>query len=274
MSKKQWLVVIVLGVLDCLVFGCLIGTMVFAPRFMASTPTPAPTFFPTPTATLEPTYTPTSTFTPAPTPTFRPTPTLRPTYTPLAFPTSTPTPIPEVELLENGSFDQIYSERVPGWEVAAEVNWQPGDPFDPATSYGAPYFKRADDPVRYINGATLQIESAHQYVKFRVILYQTVELAAGTRVQFAAKAGGFSSPGGIIIRIGIDPRGRPACQGGLWSEDMVIDQNRGVVALRSPAATVGAEGRVTVCLFAEPQYAVVSKAAYFDDAELLILPTD
>lgn len=274
MSKKQRLVVIVLGILDCLVFACLLAAMVFTPRLMTSAPTPTPTLSPTPTNTLEPTYTPTPTFTPAPTRTPLPTATSIPSPTPVVFPTRTPTPTPQVELLQNAGFEQIYSDMVPGWEFAADVNWQPGDLFDPNTSYGAPYFKRADDPARYINGATLQIESAHQYVKFRVTLYQTVELPAGTRVQFAAKAGGFSSSGAIIIRIGIDPRGRPACQGGLWSEDTPIDQNRGVVELRSPRATVGDEGRVTVCLFAEPQYAVVSKAAYFDDAELLILPNE
>ncbi len=274
MSKRQWAIVIVLGVLDVLVLGCLIAAMVFTPRLSPSPSTPTPTSFPTPTDTLEPTYTPRPTSPPPPTMTPRPTMTPLPTFTPVVFPTNTPTPLPEVDLLQNGGFEQIYPDTVPGWEVAAAINWRPGDPFDPATSYCAPFFKRADDPVRYISGPTLQIESEHQYVKFRVTLYQTVELAPGTRVQFTAKAGGFSSPGGVIIKIGIDPRGRPACEGGVWGQEQVIDQNSGVVALRSAAVTVGTEGRVTVCLFAEPQFAVVSKAAYFDDAELVVLPGD
>lgn len=274
MSKRQWVIIVFLGALDFLVLGCLITAMVLTPRLTAAPPTPVPTATAVPTDTLEPTYTATPTFSPEPTRTPRPPSTSVPTRTPIVFPTNTPTPIPQLDLLENPGFEEIFPDMVPGWEVAAAVNWEPGDPFDSNTSYGVPAFKRADDPVRYINGPTLQIESAHQYVKFRVTLYQAVELPTGTRVQFEAKAGGFSSPGGIHTRVGIDPRGRAACEGGAWSEEILIDQSMGTLTLRSPATTVGAEGRVTVCLFAETQFAVASKAAYFDDALLLILPSE
>ena len=39
-----------------------------------------------------------------------------------------------------------------------------------------------------------------------------------------------------------------------------------------PAVVAGASGRVTVCLYAEPLYAAVSNAAFFDDAVLTVGP--
>ncbi len=273
MTRKQWLVIVVLGLTDCLVLGCLVAVMAFAPRLATSHAVPTmsasmPVATPTRGVMLQPTWTPTPTFTPVPVPTPLPTSTPAPTPTPLVIPTPSPTTAPL--LLENADFEDILPDSVPGWELEAVVNWQPGDDFDPDASYTFPIFKPADDPPRFIDGSTLQIESGHQYVKFQVVLFQVAEVAPGSQVQFEIKAKGFSSEGGIMMRVGIDPNGGAACADGEWSEMELVDQGRGLVVLRSPVVAVGARGRVTVCMFAEPQYAVASKAAFFDDARLLV----
>ncbi len=273
MTRKQWLVILLLGVADLVVLGGLVGVMVLAPRLAASrapSPTATPTGREVGKTSLEPTWTPTLPPTLPPTPTPAPTATRSPSPTPLTL-TPTPTPTPGPVPLVNGDFEDILPDSVPGWEVAAEVNWRPGDAFNPDTSYGRPEFKPADDSRRVINGSTLQIQT-YQWVKFKVILYQTVEMEPGSRVWFEAKARGYSSGGGILMRVGIDPHGGEACEYGEWSETQVVDQAMGVVTLRSPQMMVAVGGRVTVCLYAEPKYAQIHNAAFFDDAQLWASP--
>ncbi len=269
MSRKQWLVIIVLGIADCLVLACLAGVIVFAPRLQALRERAVAATNPTPTVTLPPTWTPTPTFTPAPTRTPRPTPTRVPTRTPIVIPTPTPTPTltPTPVTLVNGDFEDIAFDHVPGWEMTALVNWQPGQEFNPDFSYARPEFLPGD---RQIHGSTLQIQT-FQWVKFQVTLYQVITLTAGTRARFEIYARGYSNMGGIQVRAGIDPTGNPACQQGAWGDTQVIDQSSGLVLLQSPAAAVGRGGRMTVCFFAEPQFASQFHAAYFDDATLTIL---
>lgn len=273
MSRKQWMVIILLGIADCVVLGGLILAVTLTPRLtqqgvLGPTPTPSPT----PTSILPPTWTPTLSPTPAPTPTPRPTATPPPTApTPTPFPTFTPTPVPPPTLV-NAGFDQISPFEIPGWVVDAVVNWRSGEPYDPNNSYAHPKFKYADDPVRFINGSTLQIESTDQYAKFQVTIYQTVTVPSGTLIQFEVKAKGYSDEGGIIVRAGMDPRGRKGCDGAQWGETRVINQNDDLVVLRSPRMRVGTEGAVTVCIYARPEWAVPHKAAFFDDAQLLTFP--
>jgi hypothetical protein len=173
--------------------------------------------------------------------------------------------------LENASFETIRSDQVPGWQVAALVNWQPGEDFSPDFSYGQPDFGYADDSRRVISGTTLMI-STYQWVKFSVTLYQTVELEPGSEIQFEIMARGYADNGGIQLRAGIDPDGGAACQDGLWSDTVVRDQFGGIALLQAPEAVVGEEGRVTVCFFSEPQYAAAHSAAFFDEALLSVLP--
>lgn len=274
MTRKQWLVIILLGLANCLVLGGLIVAVTQTHRLLAArsaierSPTPSPTVAPV----LPPTWTPTPTFTPAPTPTPRPTPVPpTPGPSPTPFPTLTPTPIPPPELV-NATFDQITPFEVPGWTVSAIANWSAGQPYDPESSYAYPKFKYADDPLRFITGNTLQIESTDQYAKFQLTLYQVVNVPAGVQVQFEIKAKGYASAGGIQVRAGIDPRGGAACEKGQWSATRSINQNDGLVVLRSPRVRVGPEGRVTVCAYARPDWAVPHKAAFFDDARLLVSP--
>ncbi len=273
MSRKQWQIIILLGLADCVVLGMLVLAITLTPRLAAGGilgPTPTPT--PTPTSVLPPTWTPTPSPTPAPTPTPRPTATPSPTVpTPTPLPTFTPTPIPPPELA-NARFDTITPFEITGWVVDPVVNWHPGEPYDPNNSYAYPKFKYADDPARFITGNTLQIESSDQYAKFQVTIYQIVSVPPGTKVQFEIQAKGYSDEGGIIVRAGIDPRGGDGCGRAQWGQTRVINQNDGQVALRSPQVRVGEEGKVTVCFFAQPEWAVPHKAAFFDDARLVVFP--
>ncbi|MBN1956348.1 MAG: hypothetical protein JW900_15055 [Anaerolineae bacterium] len=276
MKREQRLVIIMLGIADVLVLACLITAVALTPRLRPAPvePTAAPSPVRTATNTPEPTWTSTPSPSPAPSPTPYQRPTSLPTFTPVVFPTNTPTPTPTREpvVLENADFNQIFIDVVPGWNVAAVVNWEPGDEFSPETSFGAPQFKPADDPVQRIDGTTLQIESAHQYVKFQLTIYQLVEVIPGSRVQFEIKTRGFSSQGGIYVAAGIDPSGGAACTSGRWGERQLVDQTMGVTLLQSPTVVAGAGGTVAVCFFAEAQYPVASKAAFFDDALLLVIP--
>jgi len=280
MTRRQWAIVLLLGIADCLVLGGLVAAIVLTPRLAALraplTPAGTPAVGLPATRTLPPTWTPTPSPTPPPTRPPRPTSTPPPTATPLVLPTFTPTPTPTPQPVQlvNADFEDILPDRVPGWETAALVNWQPGDEFYPDSSYVGPRFKAADDPRRVIQGTTLQIESEHPWVKFRVTLYQTLEVQPGSRAQFEILSNAYSEQGGIQVRAGIDPSGSPACQQGVWSDLLVIDQNSGVVTLRTPEVTVGAAGRLTVCFFAEPQYATLHKAAFFDSARLTATPPE
>lgn len=279
MTRRQWIVILVLGLADCLVLGGLAAAVWFTPRLAtrggpAGPPESAPTQ--PPSATLPPTWTPTPSPSPAPTRTPRPTSTPGPTATPLILPTATPTPTPTPQPVElaNADFIDILPDRVPGWEMAALVNWQPGQEFNPDSSYVGPLFKAADDARRVIQGSTLQIESEHPWVKFQVTLYQTVDVPPGSRVRFEIMTNAYSDQGGFHVRAGIDPSGSPACQQGVWTDPLVIDQNSGLVTLRTSEVAVGQGGRVTVCFFAEPQYATLHKAVFFDNARLTVTPPE
>ncbi|MBN1178829.1 MAG: hypothetical protein JXD18_06435 [Anaerolineae bacterium] len=280
MGKKQRLLLIFLGILDCLVLGGLAGAIAFTPQiqaFLVGEVTPTAPLVPTSTPTLvrPATWTPTTPPTPAPTHTPRPTSTPAPTHTPFPTFTMIPTqePTPEPVLLENAEFEDVAPDHVPGWEVAAVVNWQPGQVFDPGSSYARPEFKHADDSRRLIRGRTLQIQT-FQWVKFQVTLYQTATVPAGSTVQFQIYTNGYSDEGGIQVRAGIDRNGAPACQNGAWSEQIVINAASGIVQLSSPRVVAGEDGVVTVCFYAEPQYAAIHNAAFFDIAELIVTPPE
>jgi hypothetical protein len=280
MRKQQKLVLILLGIADVVVLGCLALAMVFGARiqaFLAGGEPVAEVTEPSPTAT----FTVPATWTPSPVPTRAPTDTSAPSSTPTptrtSIPTFTPSPIPSPSPLpiaiENAGFEEINPDNVPGWEVVATVNWQPGDDFNADSSFARPEFKYADDSRRIIQGDTLQIQT-FQWVKFSVTLYQVIEVPEGSQAQFQIYTNGYASTGGIQVKVGIDPSGGDACQNGRWSEMLVVGEGDGVVQLTSPPVTVGEEGAVTVCFFAEPQYAAVHSAAFFDVAELSVAPPE
>ena len=193
------------------------------------------------------------------------------------MPTSTPTPspTPTPEPLQNPTFEAIQEGYVPGWQTGSFVNWEAGDPFDPGTSYAAPRFHQADDPRQEIDGPTLQIDTA-TWVKLRAWVFQVVDVAPGSRVQFRVRAMGFvkDTTGGYFVKAGVDADGGEGCDAAQWGDQVITNQDGGIVDLLSPEVVAGPEGRVTVCMFAETQYAQVYHAAFFDDAGLIVLPPE
>lgn len=275
MTRKQWLVVAALGLVNA---GILCGMAALFLYSLRQSPPPLPTAQATAvqsTATSIPTWTPTLSPTPEPTRTPRPTgePKETPTPIPTFTPSPTPTPTPMEVLLQNPTFEGITENDVPGWRLGSFVNWVPGQEFDPGTCFAAPRFHQADDPGQRINGATLQIDTVN-WVKLRAWVYQTVTVTAGSRVQFQARAFGFvyDTNGGYILKAGVDRHGREGCDAAQWGSEHIVNQHAGIITIASPKVIAGEEGRVTVCLFAETQYAQIYHAAFFDDAELIVTP--
>jgi hypothetical protein len=274
-SRNKWLIVVALALANVVVLGAMTVVVIRS----LTRPAPAPASVPTPVAspqppvTSPPTWTPTLSPTPQSTPT--PSPTGTPTQTPTPWPTPTATlpPTPAAAPLENPTFEGVLENFIPGWQTGAFVNWAPGDEFDAATSYAAPRFHQADDPRQWIDGPTLQIDTV-PWVKLRAWVFQTVNVGPGSRVQFRVRAAGFvkETAGGYILKVGVDPDGGEGCEAAQWGAEQIVNQNDGVVELISPKVVVGQAGQVTVCMFAETQFAQVYHAAFFDDAVLTVWP--
>lgn len=284
MSRKQKIIILLLGIADLIVIGGLAATMLLGPSLIteatapdsqpsASIPTEAhaPTLYPTWTPTPSPTPRPTATRFPTATPISTGTPGDFSAFTPIPSPTPTPSEDEEeTRLLENGDFEEILPDSVPGWEVSALVTWQPGEEFNSDSSYGRPEFSRTGDPRREITDSTLMV-TTYQWVKFSVVFFQAIEVEPGSQVQFSIRARGYSENGGVQLRAGLNPGGGGVCQGEAWGETVVTDQYSGMASLVSPEGIAGERGVVTVCFFAEPQYAAEHSAAFFDDAELTVV---
>jgi hypothetical protein len=294
MTRTQQLILLIILLLLLVVTGLLAVTLIRTRDTASAVPTltlistltvpptrlPADTSTPItvpPTWTVEPTRTPRFTSTPGPTRTATAppsiTPTFAPTFTPRPTAVVTASPAgPTLTLgLVNPGFEKIGDNKIPGWSWWAEDNFTPGGEYNPDTSFETPLFKSADDPVRFIDGPTLQIDAV-QHLKFRVHVYQTVPVSPTARVGFQVSAGAFSDTGAVQIAAGIDPRGGRNCDNARWSAVLYIDQVGGVKNVVAPTVTTGSAGRVTVCLLAEPLYAAVSNAAFFDEAELIVEP--
>ncbi len=274
MSRNQKLFLAFLALVDVVVIAILMGTVVRGMQqqeplqvlelptlVVRATSVAIPTWTPTPLSTPVPTLLPRLTRTPRPP---------RPTYTP--FPTSTPTPAPTpgpVALI-NPDFDMLMPNRIPGWQWDAFVNYRPGDNYDAHSSYAEPLFAASDDPVRNINGSTLKIETI-RWVKFQAWVRQTVSVTAGSTVYFQVKANAYSSIEKLRLGAGVDINGVDDCSRAKWGE-VTINQDDGIVTITSPRVVVGQNGRVTVCIFAEPNYPDVNNAAFFDQAVLVAAP--
>jgi serine/threonine protein kinase len=190
---------------------------------------------------------------------------------PTVTPTETPTPIPTkvvIPKLQNPGFEGISDNFIPGWSWWAVDNFAGGD-YDPNTSFDTPLFKQADDPARFIHGATLQVDAAG-FLKFKAHVFQAVTVSPGATVHFRALASAYSDAGDIKMVAGIDPNGSPGCGSARWGDLVTINQEDGVVQLVAPQAVVGDAGRVTVCLCAEALHATAHNAAFFDSAELFV----
>jgi hypothetical protein len=272
-SRTKWLVVAALALADVIVLGAMAVVVIRSLTRPLSVPVPPPAASPLPTATSPPTWTPTLSLTSQPTHTPRPPGT--PTETPTPWPTATPTlpPTPAPVLLNNPTFEGVLENSVPGWQTGAFVNWATGDDFDAATSYAAPRFHQADNPRQWIDGPTLQVDTV-PWVKLRAWVFQAVVAKPGSRVQFQVRAMGFvkDTAGGYVLKAGVDPNGGEGCGATQWGTERIVNQEDGVVELVSPEVVVGQVGRVTVCMFAETQFAQVYHAAFFDDAALTVRP--
>ncbi len=306
LSRTQKIILLALAILDFAVIaglGMIVVSSMRAPLAVPPSPPTAtaavtftmpPTWTPTPPPTTQPTLPPRPTNTPAPTGTPFPTPTSSPTATPL--PPPTPGPI----ALDGAEFDYVLPNRIPGWKWYAYVNYK-GSDYDPHTSFAEPVFTAADDPARYINGATLKVETI-RWLKFRAWVHQTVTVTVGSTVQFSIKARAFSSLDRLIVKAGIDPTGQPHCDNVRWGDAQRINQDDGIVTLFSPKVVVAAPpkplpatatatpdpreqeapptpeaemallGHVTVCFYAEPAYPHINNAAFFDQAQLIVAP--
>lgn len=308
LSRSQKIILAVLAVLDVLVIAGLGGIVFVSIRMMPTPEIPLPateiamqtseavaTWTPTITTTPRPTTLPRLTDTPQPTATPFPTKTPTPTATPRPLPT--PGPVP----LNGGDFDFLLVNRIPGWTWDAYVNYKPGADFDPNSSFAEPTFSAADDPARRINGSTLKVETI-RWLKFRTWIHQTVTVTAGSTVQFSIKAQAYSSQGQLIVKAGVDPTGQDHCYDARWGQEMHINQDSGTVLLKSPSVVVPEKllgeaptaeptgtpdprepdligtpvaekvGQVTICFYAEPAYAHINNAAFFDQAELIASP--
>lgn len=284
MSRNQKLILIGMAVVTVVVLCVMAGIAIFSTVPLLRGPSPAASA-PTPEPSRPPTDTPIPTWTPKPTPTAGPTRTPRPTGTPTLTPTETPTtgptwtpqptntPTPVPKPLENPTFDDIGFDKVPGWHLEAFVNWTPGEEFDPATSYAPPSFHQADDPTQRITGSTLQIDTV-DWVKLRAWVFQQVDVGADSRVVFQVSAAAVvkDTAGGYFIKAGVDPNGGEGCDAAEWGNENHVNQKDGVVVISSPEVVAGKGGRVTICMFAETQYAQVWHAVFFDDAALTVLP--
>lgn len=292
-SQTQRIVLLILAIMNCVVIGGFAGIVVTSLPRSGTRPLPSPTTAAslpernTPLPTWTPTMTPTPLATLPPRPTGTPTPTATPRPTETATPTSTPAPVPTAGPypIVGGEFDFILPNRITGWEWDAYINYRPGDDYSPENSYAEPMFTAADDPVRRISGSTLKIETI-RWLKFRAWVHQTVTVTAGSTAYFQIKANAYSSIDKLIVRAGIDPTGPGHCRNARWGQELRINQNDGIVTLRSPTVVIpaqpGAEaeegeeerpmGRVTICFFAEPTYPDVNNAAFFDQAILMVTP--
>jgi hypothetical protein len=260
-----------------------------------------PTWTPTAPATARPTLPPRPTNTPTTVPTVGPTQT----------PTATSTPIPPGPVpIPGADFDFILPNRIPGWSWDAYVNYKEGDEdYSPDDSYTEPVFRAADDPARQIDGSTLKIETI-RWLKFRAWVHQTVTVTAGSTAYFQIKAQAYSSLDRLIVKAGVDPTGVGNCYNAIWGEERRINQENGIVILSSPEVVLegvdageadsaddgtatptpgiddpaAEEPRpsdptdvenpapITLCFFAEPTYAHINNAAFFDEAELIVAP--
>jgi hypothetical protein len=280
MSRNKWLFIAVMALLDVIVLCGIAFIIIRSIPTMSVTPLPPlPTLetpSPTPVFTYPPTWTPTPTPTPSVPPTSRATHTpAPPTDTPTLWPTatSTPTPTPTPRPLENPTFDDIRENDIPGWQTGAFVNWAPGQDFDPGTSFAAPRFHQADDPRQRIYGSTLQIDTV-EWVKLKAWVFQTVGAEPGSLVKFQISAAAVvkDTAGGYFVKAGVDPNGGEGCDAARWSETRIINQGDGIVQLAAPQVIAGPGGKVTICMFAETQYAQAWHAAFFDEAILDVVP--
>jgi hypothetical protein len=144
--------------------------------------------------------------------------------------------------------------------------------YAPSFSTSTPYWDQESGGTA---GAAGQVDGQY-WKKFRAGFYQIVNVAPGACVRSSVWANEFCQDGmgwsyPILLRAGIDPSGGTDWQSQQvqWVE-MTIS-NSTYVSLTVPLAVVGSQGKVTVFTWGEPLYPVLHSAAFFDEAQLVVL---
>jgi hypothetical protein len=180
----------------------------------------------------------------------------------------------------------------PTFDLAAQGNWKwerwsyeievlkpdvkkKDKDIDPEQSFYAATFLPSqpqwDHGSAGLSGAALAI-SGRTFTKFRAGVYQTVQVAKGTRVHFGIWANEVcdSSAGNcsVFLKAGIDPTGGQDWSSGNIKWTAAEVSNNKYVWLVTEDVTVGDSGRVTVFTWGEPRDVPTNSAAFFDDAVL------
>ncbi len=184
-------------------------------------------------------------------------------------------------LLQNPSFEQGSQGGWEWWWYEKIVNVDDKDKkqgADPNASFYRPDFMPSDAKWdKESNGETgaAGTVSGQQEAKFRAGFYQTVNVAAGSKVRFSMAVNGkcVSRDGikcAVILKAGIDPDGGTNWSSAnvQWAETSV--DNEKYVVLTAPEVTVGSGGKVTVFTWGEPQWPFLYIAAFFDEASLVV----
>jgi hypothetical protein len=186
-------------------------------------------------------------------------------------------------LLQNPSFASAASGdwKWGFWSFQNEVLSDKKNP-DLNQSFYAPTFVSTNDEPQWDkegqDNAAGKVTN-RPYAKFRGGFYQTVSVAAGSRVRFSIWGNGYCQTSGgescpVLLRAGIDPNGGANWQSGSiqWGGDIQVSSNdpKKYQQLTAPEVTVGAGGQVTVFTWGEPIYPALKSSAYFDEASLVV----
>ncbi len=194
----------------------------------------------------------------------------------------------DVDLLRNGSFEQLYQpwELLDGGGLVAN-QWEPWWYNDDGDVYEAPEYTMANanaDSRRVVSG-----EDAQQYFRSCArheagVRQQVIGLAAGLTLRFTVYGHAWStdadepnpenstdggSTGDVIMKVGIDPTGGNDGQ----SDDVIWGQETSVYdeyeLFTVEAQTTG--DTVTVFTYSSPSRPVCTNYVYWDDARLEII---
>jgi hypothetical protein len=187
-------------------------------------------------------------------------------------------------LLQDPSFEQAASGnwKWQWWKHEITVNNSDNKKeIDLNNSFFSPSFMPSATKWDKESGGTSGVAgelSGVQGRKFQAGYYQTIAVAAGSRVRFSVYANGFcvdniGNKCDVIVRAGIDPDGNDPGENGNFASsvqwtDSATHENW--VALTAPEVTVGPSGKVTVLLWGEPKWPYLYNAAYFDEASLVV----
>jgi len=179
-------------------------------------------------------------------------------------------------LLQNGDFEGAASGNWiwSFWDYQNIVKASK-DEYDLDQSFFAPAHVPSEPDKAYGQTGVAGKIDGQQDRRFRGGFYQTVSVAAGSRVSFSVWVSGFcqlrtGADCPILLRAGIDPNGGTNWQSGGIQWVDVQRSKFGYVQLTTPEVTVGSSSRVTAFLWGESLYPALYHAAYFDNASLVV----